>query len=65
MNIKIPENMVLLPIPPYSPELNPVEKMWKWFKSKVAMKLYQIIDDLEEKITAYEYLIKSYYSIFY
>ncbi len=79
MNIKIPENIVLLPIPPYSPELNPAEKMWQWFKSKVAMKVYQTIDDLEEKITelinetqkqsvkkitAYEYLIKAYYSIF-
>ena len=78
-DIQIPENIMLLPIPPYSPELNPAEKMWQWFKSKIAMKIYDSIDVLEEnltqlikeldkhtieQITAYEYLTKSYYSIF-
>ena len=78
-DIQIPENILLLPIPPYSPELNPAEKMWQYFKSKIAMKIYDLIDVLEEKLTqlikeldkhtieqiiAYEYLTKSYYSIF-
>jgi hypothetical protein len=25
---QVPENMTLLPLPPYSPELNPMEKIW-------------------------------------
>ena len=26
--VRVPENVVLLPLPPYSPELNPVERLW-------------------------------------
>jgi len=28
-DLRIPENMRLLPLPPYSPELNPVEHLWE------------------------------------
>lgn len=28
----IPENIRLLPLPPYSPELNPVEHIWDWIR---------------------------------
>jgi transposase len=24
----VPENITVLPLPPYSPELNPVENLW-------------------------------------
>ena len=27
-----PENMTLLPLPPYSPELNPVENVWQYLR---------------------------------
>jgi len=35
-NLKLSENMILLSLPPYSPELNPTEHLWdeireKWF----------------------------------
>ena len=30
----IPNNIVLLFLPPYSPELNPAEKVWQYFKRK-------------------------------
>ena len=30
--LKIPTNISLLDLPPYSPELNPVERLWKWLK---------------------------------
>ena len=78
-DVELPENIILLPIPPYCPELNPAEKMWQWFKSKVSMKIYKSLDDLEnelvklikntdrekvKKITSYEYLLTNYYSIF-
>ncbi|WP_438710023.1 IS630 family transposase [Aquimarina muelleri] len=78
-NIQLPENIILLPIPPYSPELNPAEKMWQHFKDKIAMKMYKSINDLEIKITellsettkqqtksitSFEYVTKSYNSIF-
>jgi transposase len=27
-DLKVPENVALIPLPPYSPELNPVELLW-------------------------------------
>ena len=77
--IELPENIILIPLPPYSPELNPAEKMWQWFKNKIAMKIFKSIDQLEQKvtelinqtdkqkvksITSYEYLKTAYYSVF-
>ena len=40
-DIELPNNIVLLPIPAYCPELNPAEKMWQWMKDKIAMKIYK------------------------
>jgi transposase-like protein len=39
-DLKIPENICLVSLPPYSPELNPVEHLWeeireKWFGNEV------------------------------
>lgn len=50
-NICIPENIRLIRIPPYSPELNPAEKVWQWIKDKVAMKFFENIESLQNKIT--------------
>ena len=78
-DIKLPENIILIPIPPYCPELNPAEKMWQFFKNKIAMKIYKSLDQLEQKlvelikdtnshkiksITSYKYLVENYNSIF-
>jgi transposase len=30
--LQIPSNLSLLPLPPYSPELNPIERLWLWMK---------------------------------
>lgn len=49
-DIKLPDNIVLLPIPPYSPELNPAERVWQEIKSKTAMKIYDTLDSLESKV---------------
>ena len=32
-DLVVPENLTLLPLPPYSPELNPIERLWLWLKS--------------------------------
>lgn len=29
----VPENIVLMPLPPYAPELNPVENIWDYLRS--------------------------------
>jgi len=31
--LKIPENVTIVPLPPYSPELNPVENLWYYLRS--------------------------------
>lgn len=33
--VVVPENVVLLPLPPYSPELNPVERLWLALRRQV------------------------------
>jgi transposase len=47
----IPENIVLLFLPPYSPELNPAENMWAILKRKFTNKLCKTLDDVSEFIT--------------
>ncbi len=31
--LKVPANITLLPLPPYSPELNPIENLWHYLRS--------------------------------
>jgi len=31
----VPTNVVLLPLPPYSPELNPVERLWRHVRQQI------------------------------
>ena len=49
-NITIPENIKLIRIPPYNPELNPAEKVWQWMKERVAMKFIEDVEALQIKI---------------
>jgi transposase len=30
--LQISKNITLLPLPPYTPELNPIERLWHWLK---------------------------------
>ena len=45
--LRVPANITLVPLPPYSPELNPVERVWLYFKQRfLSMRLlnyYQAI----------------------
>lgn len=45
--LKIPANLTLLALPPYSPELNPAERLWQWLKSHyLSNRVYAGYDDL-------------------
>lgn len=55
----VPENMRLLPLPPYSPQLNPTEHIWdevreKWFANTVFDALDGVEDRLEESLAYLE-----------
>jgi transposase len=42
----MPKNIALLFLPPYSPELNPAEKMWAKYKRAFANRLHKSLDEL-------------------
>lgn len=49
--LRVPDNIQIVHLPPYSPELNPVERLWGHMKSNtIKNKVYNTIDDLEEVI---------------
>lgn len=53
--LKVPENITLLGIPPYTPEMNPIEQIWKQlrsmgFKNEVFKTLNQVVDRLCDTI---------------
>lgn len=57
--LEIPENIRLVSLPPYSPQLNPVEHLWdeireKWFPNKVFRNLDAVEDTLMEALVALE-----------
>lgn len=72
-SLVIPENIILLFLPPYSPELNPAEKVWWLLKREFVCKTFENMDDLKmyieiivkkiiniesiKSLCSYEYLI--------
>ena len=49
--LKIPNNIGLLFLPPYSPELNPAENIWVLLKRKFTNKLYHTLNEVSAFIT--------------
>lgn len=48
--LKVPEGIHLLPLPPYSPELQPAEKLWPLLHEGVANTLINDMDTLEDAL---------------
>jgi transposase len=43
--LTIPENITLLPLPPYSPELNPMENVWDYLRgNKLSHRVWDTYD---------------------
>lgn len=76
----LPENICLLAIPPYSPELNPCEKIWQFLKDRYKNKTFQSIKILKEwlhiqvntmsedtikSITHHSQYVNAFYTAFY
>jgi putative transposase len=47
----IPENIALLFLPAYCPELNPAENMWQYIKGKVSMGVHKTLLELQHTIS--------------
>nr|WP_272503629.1 transposase [Salinibacter ruber] len=73
-SLTIPDNIRLIFLPPYSPELNPVERLWQDLKDHLAFHLYENLSALRQRVrerletytdeavaslTGYEYLLNA------
>lgn len=47
-NISVPDNIYLLRIPPYTPELNPCEQIWKYIKDRFKNNVFKNLKELKE-----------------
>ena len=47
----LPARIHLLPLPPYSPELNPVEGLWDQIKDCLCNRVFPTLDDLEQALS--------------
>ena len=47
-NIEVSDNIYLLRIPPYSPELNPCEQVWQHIKNRYKNQLFKTMNDLKD-----------------
>ena len=48
---QLPEQIRLLPLPPYCPELSPIEKLWDPVKREVSNAVWETLDAMENAIT--------------
>lgn len=46
----IPSNVILLFQPPYSPQLNPIERLWEHLKRDLKWQLFDDLKQLQDKV---------------
>ena len=47
----VPDNIVLIFLPPYCPELNGAERMWAYLKTEVANRIFKTIEALADQVS--------------
>lgn len=47
---RVPENVRIVDLPPYSPELNPCEQLWDLIKDDLGNRIYKTIEELRESM---------------
>ncbi len=50
LDLSIPENIILLFQPPYCPEVNPIERLWKEVKKFLKNQVFDSLDFLRKKL---------------
>lgn len=48
--LELPENIILLFQPPYCPQVNPIERLWKEIKKLLKWELFNSLDELRYKL---------------
>lgn len=58
--LRVPPNITLLPLPPYAPELNPVENLWAYLRSnQLSNRVFDTYDDIVDACSdAWNWLIQ-------
>ena len=52
--LKIPENIEIIILPPYSPELNPVERFWQHIKRyTIRNKIYRTLTEVKNAVAKF------------
>jgi transposase len=50
-NLIIPKNIQIIILPPYCPELNPVERLWRYIKDNtIKNKVFETLTELEDLV---------------
>lgn len=49
-DLEVPSNIALLFLPPYSPELNPAEMIWRHIKDQLANIIFETLDKLSDAV---------------
>lgn len=77
--LKIPNNIALIFLPPYCPELNPAEQIWARFKRPFTNQLFKSLDQVSNfiqdhtllltqetiiSISRYKYIFSNYWTIY-
>ena len=45
--LEVPDTITLLPLPPYAPELNPIENVWAYLRAnRLAISVFETYDDI-------------------
>jgi transposase len=50
LTLGVPDNIALLFLPPYSPELNPAEMMWRHIKDRLGNLVFDSLEALSEQV---------------
>ncbi|WP_459896367.1 transposase [Desulfurobacterium crinifex] len=48
--MEVPTNIQIVYLPPYSPELNPVERVFQDIKKHLKNKVFNVIEELEDTV---------------
>lgn len=47
-DMRLPSNVRIIDLPPYSPELNPCEQLWDLIKDRLGNRIFESIEELRE-----------------
>ena len=49
--LEVPDNVILVFQPPYSPQVNPIERLWQEIKKHLKWALFDSLEELRRKLT--------------